>query len=307
MSDQNQYDDDDLITTLDDENESSDEQTSADNEEQASEQKKQEQVKQTRFDKRINQLTREKKEAQEAAAAARLAQEQKDKELEDLRAQLAETQKTRVESDIALLQTAMTQALAAGDFAKVSNITAKMAEISAVKPIDIPKRTIDEPITQQQPVHQELDIPELQREYMERNADWVEVDAEKTQKADGILAQLHSAGYKTNDPKMWVLLDVNLETEDKLFDKGLTKQADAILTRLNQAGFSNDNPKIKDLLKANLKKMTSQPSPATGAVSGKQSNNRISDADKETMKQYNLNPDNPVHVEEWLKAKGGKQ
>jgi hypothetical protein len=306
MSDQDQYDDD-LITTLDDETESSDEQTSGDSENQASERQKQEQVKQTRFDKRINQLTREKKEAQEAAEAARIAQAAKDKELESLRAELAATQKTRVESDIALLETAMTQALAAGDFGKVSAITAKMAEISASKPVDVPKRTIEEPAQQQQPAAQSLPaINDLQREYMERN-DWIDVDVDKTQKADGILSQLYNAGYKTDDPKMWVLLDVNLETEDKLFDKGLTKQADAILTRLNQAGFSNDDPKIKDLLKKNLKKMTAQPSPATGgSVSGKPSNNRITDTDKETMKQYNLNPDNPIHVEEWLKAKGGK-
>jgi len=305
MSDQDQYDDD-LIITLDDDTESSDEQTSADSETQASEQQKQEQVKQTRFDKRINQLTREKKEAQEAAAAARIAQAAKDKELESLRAELAATHKTRVESDIALLETAMTQALAAGDFGKVSAITAKMAEISATRPTEVQKRTIEEP-AQQQPAAQPLpEINDLQREYMERN-DWIDVDVDKTQKADGILSQLYNAGYKTDDPKMWVLLDVNLETEDRLFDKGLTKQADAILTRLNQAGFSNDDPKIKDLLKKNLKKMTAQPSPATGAVSGKTSNNRITDTDKETMKQYNLNPDNPIHVEEWLKAKGGKQ
>lgn len=305
MTDTSQYDDDDLITTLDDDEPSEEQTSTADDDVQASEQVKQDNAKKSRFDKRINQLTREKKEALEAVAKERAEREAREQEINDLRAKLNETQKVKNENDTAYLKQAMADALQANDFVKASEITAKLAEITAYKPVEPTKKEVEQVV---KPVAKDnvVELPESQLEYEDRNADWIYVDNDKTTKANGILAQLHSAGYKTDDPKMWVMLDLNLETEDGLFDKNLTKQADSVLKRLNQAGFSNDNPKIKDLLKANLKKLTAQPSPQTGAVSGKTNNNRISNADKETMKLYNLNPDNPVHVEEWLKAKGSK-
>ena len=299
MTDTSQYDDDDLITTLDDD-EPSEEQTGAGNDdEQASEQAKEETVRKNRFDKKINRLHREKKEALEAMSRERAERENVQAELNEMKTLLGEAQKVKNDNDTIYLKQAMAQALSANDYGLVSEITAKLAEI-AQKPVE----TVRQKEPARQPAQQEPELPELQKAYIEKNADWVDVDFDKTQKADGILHQLHSSGYKADDPQLWVLLDLNLETDDGLFDKNLTKQAGGVLKRLNEAGFSNDNPKIKDLLKANLKKMTAQPTPQTGAVSGKTKNNRITDADKQTMKLYNLNPDNQVHVEEWLKAKG---
>jgi hypothetical protein len=294
MTDNNQYDDDELITSLDSDSQDDEPQEQVDQPE--AKQAKRDEEKQSRFQKRINQFNREKKEALERAA-------QFQKEVEELRAQLAETQKVKSENDTAYLKSALSQALAANDYERAAEITTALSKINHV--VEPTKPAEPKKVEQSQyDDTTDAEIPEAFYEYATANADWVGKDADKTAKADSIISQLAVSGFKVDDPATFILLDVNLETDDGIFDKSLTKKAAGILKRLNDAGFSNDDPKIKALLKTNLKKMNAQPQPERSApVSGGTKNTRISDTDKQMMKQLNLDPNNAVHVEEWIKAR----
>lgn len=201
----NQYDDD-LIIELDDDIE--DEQgAEQDSGIEASADAEQSAKKPSRAEKRINELTWKAKTAEERAALL-------EQELAELRQAQAEASKAKTSERLEELKKQYAEALEYGDNEKAAELNEEMLDIK-LELREQGKKTPQQPQQEAQPQPQQP-LPqktEAQLQFEQQNADWIDKDPERTQKANVILQKLHKHGYRADDPRMWKLLEVNLNKQ----------------------------------------------------------------------------------------------
>lgn len=199
----NQYDDD-LIIELDDDIEENQE-TEQDSDIEASADTEQPAKKPSRAEKRINELTWKAKTAEERAALL----EQRLMQLEQERAEIS---KTKTSEELAELKKQYAEALEYGDNEKAAELNERMLDIK-LELREQSKKTPQQPQQEtQQPQPQQYKT-DAQLQFEQQNADWIDKDPERTQKANVILQKLYEHGYRADDPRMWKLLEVNLNKQ----------------------------------------------------------------------------------------------
>lgn len=244
----NQYDDD-LIIELDDDIEENQETEQDGDIETSAEVEQTQDKKPSRAEKRINELTWKAKTAEERALLL-------EQQLLHLQQQQAEATKAKTSEDLADLKRQYAEALEYGDNEKAAELNEQMLDIK----LALREQSKTAQPQQQQPIPQK---PQAMLEFEQQNADWIDRDPERTQKANVILNRLYEHGYKPDDPKTYKLLEANL------------------------------NRKARPVAETGGQVTTGQAG-------------RLTPQDIQEMKSWNLDPNNKVHQEQWLKAKVGK-
>lgn len=274
---QSQYDDDDLITEIDEESEAeSGNADDFDSEPERTDAEQKPDRKPSRFDKRINQLTYRAKLAEEQAQAALRADEENKRLIAAQAAKLAEFESrftvadsSAIDSKLADLKKQKWQAVEDMDYDKADALDEEIYELRTKKTAQ-PERKAEP----QQPVHQQQ-VQQLQKlkpqlDYEAENSDWIMPDGEnydpaKVERANKIAARLFQNGIKPDSPKFWKLVDANLNKQGRGVPSGETG----------------------------------------GATGGGKSGGKLTNAEKQTLRNWGGNPDNPADVAEFLKYRKG--
>lgn len=158
---------------------------------------KQAEKKPTRYEKRIDQLTWEKKTAEEQLATERATNA-------ELARRLAEINEAKNTEQVAALRAEKKEALEIGDYDRVTEIDDAL--------MDARLNSQRQPV-QQQPTQQQVrqpaqpEIPPAQAAWMAKNQDILS-DPDKVAKTDRIIKQLHDNGFR--DEALWKQLDKNI-------------------------------------------------------------------------------------------------
>jgi len=213
----------------------------------------------TRFDKRIGELTWKAKTAEETAQALAEQNEALKQQLLDAQSKLNEASSAQNTEKVKKLRQEKIDALQIEDFDRVSEIDDELLEVKLAERAR-PVQPAPKPV--QQPVQDNRTRAQI--DWETRNEAVVK-DPQKAEKANKILQRLvQEAGIAPDDPKLWTLLDRNMNRTKPPAPAGN-----------GQSGEASNNSQVAGLTREDL----------------------------ETIKSLGYDPKNPVFQKEFLRAK----
>jgi hypothetical protein len=246
--------DDDLILDegqYDEDTGSTEDKQEVEQQEDHSESEVKHEKKPSRFEKRVGELTWKAKTAEEKAQALAAQNEELQKRIQEYETKLHEVDSEQTTEKIKQLKQAKIEALEIGDNEKVAELDDEILDLrlaSKNKPVQQERK--QEQVLQQQ----QVDVrTQAQIEWEASHPD-VLSDRKKSEKANRILQRLvQEAGIAPDDPKLWTLLDRNMnrtkppapagngtgsETGDNTSVAGLTR---ADFEHMKQLGYDPKN------------------------------------------------------------------